>query len=317
MTLTLKFNNFNHFKDKEFVVVVRKASVPFVSWCWCLLPPGGRFANTWAQSLSASLHAATLTVWEMLSSFSTTRTFCMHLLSAPAAASTPPSSSSSCDSSPKRLLPSAPLLQGLWRRLTASSSRMASVKVHRRRSSLCPAPTGSACSIFFLHTTQIHNPIWQPAFFFFLHLPFAFQTFTTNALSGPVHRLFILEAGPPCCHWLLLCTAYLTLRATAVFICLPAIKNVAKAKPGGVVGRNKRGATLHEDSWEERSAHPALRHSSLTHFTAPLSACQRHIRPLTGYFKSVSSEERRKAEGKNTDPSVVLWVSCWMSSFII
>lgn len=301
MTLTLKFNNFNHFKDKE-LVVVRKASVPFVSRCCCLLPPGGRFANTWAHSLSASLHAATLAVWEMLSSFSTTRTFCMHLLSAPAAAATPLSSSSSCDSSAKRLLSSAPLPQGLWRRLTASSSRMASVKVHRRRSSLCPAPVCSACSIF--SRTQprptIRSDNWP--FVFFLHLPFAFQTFTTNALSGPVHHLFILEAGPPCCHWLLLCTAYLTLRATAVFICLPAIKNVAKAKPGGVVGRNKRGATLHEDSWEESSAHPALRHSSLTHFTAPLSACQRHIRPLTGYFNGVFPERETQSRGQEHWP---------------
>lgn len=161
-----------------------------------------------------------------------------------------------------------------------------------------------------------HNPDSQSdlttgLFFFFLHLPFAFQTFTTNALSGPLHRLFILEAGPPCCHWLLLCTAYLTLRATAVFICLPAIKNVAKAKPGGVVGRNKRGATLHEDSWEERSAHPALRHSSPTHFTAPLSACQRHIRPLTGYFNSVFSERETQSRGQEH------WPQCHVLGFLL
>lgn len=194
MTLTLKFNNFNHFKDKE-LVLVRKASVPFVSRCWCLLPPGGRFANTRAHSLSASLHAATLAVWEMLSSFSTTRTFCMHLLSAPAAAATPPSSSSSCDSSAKRLLPSAPLPQGLWRRLTASSSRMASVKVHRRRSSLCPAPTGSACSIF--SSTQprptIRSDNWPFLFLFF---------YTCPSLFRPSQQM----------HCLVLCTAFLYLK---------------------------------------------------------------------------------------------------------
>lgn len=61
-----------------------------------------------------------------------------------------------------------------------------------------------------------------------------------------------------------------------------------RAKAGGVVSWDKRGATLHEDSCEERSAHPALYHSSFTHFTAPLSACHRHIRPLTGHYRSVS-----------------------------
>lgn len=259
-----------------------------------MLPLSGWLANIWTQWRSASIHAATLTVWEMLNSFSTARTFCMHLLSASVEAATRPSCSS-CISSPLRLPPSAPLPQGLWGRLTASSSRMASVKVHRRRSSLCRAPCGSACSILFCAQPTNPNLAWQQTPFF-LHLHFASHTFTTNALSGLVHRLFILEGGPPCCHWLLLCTANMTLRATAVFICLPAaLRNVAKAKAGGLVGRNKRTATLHKDSCEERSAHPALRYSSLSHFTAPLSACHRHIRSLTAHLKSVFPEKETQS----------------------
>lgn len=150
------------------MLLSKKASVPSVPWCCCLLPPCGWFANMRTHWLSASLHAAILSVWEMLSSFSTTRTFCMHLLSAPEAAVTPPCSSS-CISSPQCLPASAPLPRGLWRTLTASSSRIASVRVHRRWSSLCRAPTGSACSIFsFTQPTNLN-----PAPFLHLSFPFA------------------------------------------------------------------------------------------------------------------------------------------------
>lgn len=63
------------------------------------------------------------------------------------------------------------------------------------------------------------------------------------------------------------------LGANAVFIWLPAVKHVAKAKtpPGGVAERDKRGATVQKDSQEDRVLScrhlVPLLYSSVTHFT--------------------------------------------------
>lgn len=83
---------------------------------------------------------------------------------------------------------------------------------------------------------------------------------------------------------------FLGVRASAVFMWLPAVKHVAKVNPGGVTGSNKRGAT-------EQEIHrlPSCRHlvplllSPATHFTACTS----------GTVEDVSSVlERRLSESR-------------------